>query len=91
LQSRETFAHRHPGTRLLGGMCSSALALWSLLIYPPGCAAHGLSQERLSGYSNSALMLRAPVTIDISLQLLVAHVRKLVHAFAFNALYLEPH
>ena len=54
-----------------------------LLIYPPGCAARGCSQERLS--SNSALVLQAPVAIHISLQLLIAHVRKLVHALALYA------
>jgi hypothetical protein len=58
-----------------------------LLIYPPGCAARGCSQERLS--SNSALVLQAPVAIHISLQLLIAHVRKLVHALAHD-LRLRP-
>jgi hypothetical protein len=47
--------------------------------------------KRLSSNSNSALVLQAPVAINISLQLLVAHVRKSVHAFAFNALPPRSH
>jgi hypothetical protein len=36
--------------------------------------------------ANSALVLQAPVAINISLQLLVTHIRKLVHALALYAL-----
>ncbi|MGA7612848.1 MAG: hypothetical protein WCF49_22010 [Xanthobacteraceae bacterium] len=35
------------------------------------------------GYS--ALVLQSPVAINISLQLLIAHIRKLVHALALDA------
>jgi hypothetical protein len=59
---------------------------WSLLIYPPGHAARGRSQERLSSNSNSALVLQAPVAIYISLQLLIAHISKVIHALALYAL-----
>jgi hypothetical protein len=31
IERHPAFAHRHPGPRLLGGMRSRALALWSLL------------------------------------------------------------
>jgi hypothetical protein len=60
-----------------------AIGAWSLLIYPPGCAAHGRSQERLSSNNNNALVLQA--AINISLQLLIAHISKLVHALALYA------
>jgi hypothetical protein len=66
-----------------------AICAWSLLIYPPGCAVHGC-QERLSSNSNSALVLQAPVAINISLQLLIAHIRKVVHALALNAIEAAP-
>jgi hypothetical protein len=73
------------------GLAYWVACAWSLLIYPPGCSAHGLSQERLSSNSNSALVLQAPVAIYISLQLLIAHISKHVHALALYALYLQPH
>ena len=65
------FAHKHPGPRLIGVARCLGIIAWSLLIYPPGCAALS-RQERLSGNSNSALVLQAPVAINISLQLFVA-------------------
>ena len=48
------------------------------------------TQRRLINNSNSALVLQAPVAINISLQLFVAHVRKLVHALALDALLIYP-
>ena len=42
-------------------------------------------------FTRQALVLQAPVAINISLQLLIAHVRKLVHALALYALNLQPH
>ena len=52
-----------------------AICAWSLLVYPPGCA-------RLN--SNSALVLQAPLAVNINLQLLVAHISKLVYALVDN-------
>ena len=62
-----------------------AICAWSLLICTAACAAQSRSQERLSSNINSALVLQSPVAINISLQLLIAHIRKLVHALALDA------
>jgi hypothetical protein len=61
---KAALAHKHPGPRLIGVARCLGIIAWSLLIYPPGCAALS-RQERLSDNSNSALVLQSPVSANL--------------------------